>query len=285
MRQFFSLPNGLERLVMEDISFLSDNDNELVYNLAIALGGVNKNDRYNGFIIRGFTPLLVSGTLWSVSDGVAFLNGELLIFPGGTINVPAGKVICIQAATIDYQDPRPFLDGTNNVIWKDRVAQLVIADPTEVEDAASPNYGGTKFPVTGITLYDIQRSNVLGVQNSWLNIGAAGAPAFQNSFSNISTGYPSSFGKNAAFRKRLNAVQLRGYVTRTALISAKVTIFQLPAGFRPAEAFVRPMVGACGQAFILEVDTAGNVSVQPTTLTSPANPVRVCLDSVQFDTI
>lgn len=68
-------------------------------------------------------------------------------------------------------------------------------------------------------------------QDTWHNIGAAGEPAYQNSFSTYGGG---EWGTPSFFKDTLGFVHLRGLVAHSNPMSGY--IFTLPAGYRPATA-------------------------------------------------
>lgn len=82
----------------------------------------------------------------------------------------------------------------------------------------------------GLTGTDINESTLgpvpaLEAAEPWHEVGAVGEPAFQNGYSNSG----SSFETAAFYKDREGVVHLKGTVT-----GATATIFQLPAGDRPA---------------------------------------------------
>ena len=87
----------------------------------------------------------------------------------------------------------------------------------------------------------------------WIEVGAAGAPAFQNSWVNYGSGYPV-----CRFRKDAS-----GIVRVTGLVKSGVaaTIFTLPEGFRLIDTRLH-MPGMSNGAFCqLYVDSNGTVNV------------------------
>jgi hypothetical protein len=110
-----------------------------------------------------------------------------------------------------------------------------------------------------------------GTLDTWHAIGAAGEPAFTNSWSNF-TGYVAGFRKNPNGR-----IFLRGTVTGGTVTAA---IFTLPVGYRPSQqhTFYAP---AGVDAGALIVQTNGQVYINNYVGGSNA---YVSLDGVHFDT-
>jgi hypothetical protein len=82
----------------------------------------------------------------------------------------------------------------------------------------------------GLTGADIKESTLgpvpaIEAAEPWHEVGAAGEPAFQNSYSNSGVGFETA----AFYKDREGVVHLKGNVT-----GATATIFYLPAGDRPA---------------------------------------------------
>lgn len=91
----------------------------------------------------------------------------------------------------------------------------------------------------------------------WHTIGAAGEPAFVNSWVNFAGGF-----QPAAFRKGPDGkVQIRGVIKS----GASATAFTLPVGFRPPNIILAPSVFSSSAGVItstyLQIDTAGLVSI------------------------
>ena len=88
----------------------------------------------------------------------------------------------------------------------------------------------------------------------WINVGAAGAPAFQNGWVNFGGGEaPASY-----YRDRLGIVHFRGLIKSGPTNSV---VFTLPVGYRPGGGTpsYRFLCGASGAAAEVYVNGAGNV--------------------------
>lgn len=109
---------------------------------------------------------------------------------------------------------------------------------------------------------------------AWHVVGAAGEPAFQNSWANVA-GEPA-----AKYRKTPDGrVNLVGSVRSGSVATA---IFTLPAGYRPPETLLIPVLnwnGSAGVMGILRITAAGSVSID-----SPGSNAAVYLSSVSFFT-
>ena len=114
---------------------------------------------------------------------------------------------------------------------------------------------------TGIALSESDNGGI----EAWRYVGATDQPAFQNSWGNLGIGQ-----ERAAFRKDRRRVHLGGVMFGGAL---DVTVFTLPAGYRPATAtkcigFVASLSGLFYFALI-SISPAGVVKFPPTAFPLP----------------
>jgi hypothetical protein len=108
----------------------------------------------------------------------------------------------------------------------------------------------------------------------WHAVGAAGEPAFLNSWTNYGSGYTT-----LAFRKNpLGKVQLRGML-RSAGATAGLNIFTLPTGYRPTARALLDAIAENVQARV-DVNTDGSVMMMMTAATG----TYLSLDGIEFDT-
>jgi hypothetical protein len=103
----------------------------------------------------------------------------------------------------------------------------------------------------------------------WRDVGAAGNPAFQNSWVNYDT---AAFPACAFRREAGGVVRLKGLVKNGSILGA---IFTLPAEYRPARAMIFPVIS---NSTIAEVRVGSNGTVIP----QNGNNVWLSIDSISF---
>jgi len=97
--------------------------------------------------------------------------------------------------------------------------------------------------------------NIIGgcTPDKWHYVGAAGEPAFENSWVNYAGGF-----NNAAFRKLLNGdVQVRGLVKLGTMIA---NIFTFPVNYRPINSYIVIGVSYLTWADLRVVNTGGVIA-------------------------
>jgi collagen type I/II/III/V/XI/XXIV/XXVII alpha len=110
--------------------------------------------------------------------------------------------------------------------------------------------------------------------DTWHQVGAAGEPAFQNSWVNYAAGEAT-----AAFRKDpLGRVMIRGVIKSGTVGGASATAFTLPAAYRPPSTARWPSIANGVATGFIQVESNGFVSVQA------GNNAWVDLDGIDFDT-
>lgn len=91
-------------------------------------------------------------------------------------------------------------------------------------------------------------------------VGAAGQPAFQNSWVNYGAGFlPAGFYKDP-----FGIVHLRGTISNAPGVAASTVIYTLPAGYRPSAKMVcdaQNLTTAAGAYARVDIDTGGNLIV------------------------
>jgi hypothetical protein len=115
--------------------------------------------------------------------------------------------------------------------------------------------------------------------DTWHNIGAAGEPAFQNSWANTSASTPAKFRKFPDGK-----VRLAGRI-KTGLFGT--VTFILPAAYCPAQDVIAPAAyentGGSQTAAEVRIATTGHVTPNATS-TGTAPGIYLSLDGVEFDT-
>jgi hypothetical protein len=104
-------------------------------------------------------------------------------------------------------------------------------------------------------------------------VGAAGEPAFQNSWVN----YDTSPGRSAFFYRDRGRVYLGGVIKTGA---SNTVAFTLPVGYRPLIGNVSFAVNSSGAAAQVSIDSSGNVTPINWTVSSVA--AYCFLDSIDF---
>lgn len=114
-------------------------------------------------------------------------------------------------------------------------------------------------------------------KEAWREVGAAGQPAFQNSWGNNGGGTD----ETAAFRKDGNTnVYLKGYISGGTTADGTV-VFTLPEGYRPnndiriAGMFVQ---GSTENAYQLEIQPDGDVAIYGVSGASPRLSLHTRVD-------
>lgn len=129
--------------------------------------------------------------------------------------------------------PNPYLPG---------VPGSGLGDPQEFADNVQQNFDALAINVQSVTE---------GTSEPWRVVGAAGQPAFQNSWVNYDASHQARFYKDPSGVVRLDGTIKSGSVGGFAA-------FVLPAGYRPVQEqpFAVPSNGAFG---ILLVEPTGEV--------------------------
>ncbi len=116
---------------------------------------------------------------------------------------------------------------------------------------------------------DTRTTKPLPAVGPWINVGSAGAPAFENSWADAGAGFPVP-----SFRidRRRNMVEIRGAVD-SGVVST--TIWTMPVGFRPEDDTASDCVVAHsgsggGEAGSVSITAGGEVSAEePFGVTNP----------------
>jgi len=121
----------------------------------------------------------------------------------------------------------------------------------------------------------IATSRLTSAQYPWIYVGNAGAPAFQNSWTNfLLTTSPLCFYKDPQ-----GFVQIRGFIKDGTIPAA---VFTLPTGYRPPYDFFAPIFSSSGASQVLGYisisSSTGNVKVEG------GNNAQVSLDGIVFST-
>ena len=91
----------------------------------------------------------------------------------------------------------------------------------------------------------------LAPEEGWHEVGAAGEPAFQNSWTNY---IPGAYATAAFFRDARGFVHVKGVIKS----GTGVNVFTLPAGYRPATTHLFPVITDTGAGYVA-VDSDGTV--------------------------
>jgi cytoskeletal protein CcmA (bactofilin family) len=125
-------------------------------------------------------------------------------------------------------------------------------------------YATGPYPDQPLRLKAFGKGRVEIQQQDWIEIQSAGAPKFQNGWTN----YEKEFNTAAFFKDSLGIVHLRGLVQGSTLAKA---IFQLPEGYRPAAQELRivptrrpEIPGVAGEYDFGRMDIAKTGDVLPT---------------------
>lgn len=108
-------------------------------------------------------------------------------------------------------------------------------------------------------------------------VGAAGQPAFQNSWVN----YPGAF-QPVGFYKDRSRVYVKGSVNRGASPLTATTIFTLPADYRPASTLVFATISSGSVIADVRVDATGNVSLASGAVGPGGTGSYLSLDAISF---
>lgn len=112
----------------------------------------------------------------------------------------------------------------------------------------------------------------LGQVEEWHEVGTSGEPAFQNSWTNDTSSYPTA----AFYKDPMGRVHLKGQVTGG--VSGN-SAFVLPVGYRPSTLLVFPAYNFSGNT-IARIYVTSVGTVQP--LFTGTAPQRIPLNGVSF---
>ena len=105
---------------------------------------------------------------------------------------------------------------------------------------------------------------------AWHEIGAAGQPAFQNSWVNYATGF-----NTAAFRKdAFGFVHLKGVLAGT---TGNTVAFTLPVGYTPSATIIQVAIGDVGNVAVVDF-----VTIPANGQLAPHNSASTSIDGVVF---
>lgn len=124
------------------------------------------------------------------------------------------------------------------------------------------------------------RLDALETNDPWHTVGAAGEPAFAANWQN--TG---GSNRKAGFRRNsLGDVELAGWLSTTAAVTAPSTIFTLPAGWRPDANVIlgRSAGNSGGSQVAISIVVNTNGTVQLTSFAGSVQWGNVGLEGISF---
>lgn len=206
-------------LDLDDLEWMQNGLGDCIRGLSAAFG--------QSYILSG-CDVSGGGGVYDITSGWVVLNGEPCYWAGGVgVGLPGGVELYSMAleTSLDPSGIETFQDLTVQNAYQRRRAVPVL---TALAEAGSLPHA----PLTGERMPDRLRA-LLGdaALGEWRTVGAAGEPAFQN-------GWVSGSGASVvAYRKESGGVvRLKGVLYGGS--SSGPTVFQLPAGYRPAASAV-----------------------------------------------
>ena len=197
-------------------------------------------------------------------------NGRTFFFIRGDGNVGIGTNAPDRSLTVGNTVGANYLnvkDGTHEILMGVDSAGGIVSVMTSHDlifrtgnnERMRINAGGN-VSITGRIL-----------QENWTEVGAAGAPAFQNGWTN----YGSVFNTAGYFKDSMGIVHLKGLV-RGGTIGINRAIFTLPAGYRPEKEELHPVITSETAMGRLDIETDGKV------VAYQGSPSWYSLDGITF---
>ncbi len=203
-----TITNG-QPLIPLSVKWVEDGIVEALANLALASYGPYIANDVVVLIDPGIVVVSNTAT-WN--QGAFLYNGEIYTLLAGTAPKTGPQTfVFTNTVTNGSPDPIHFEDDTQKNVHNVRQFQII---------------GGTSGG-SGVTNYvsDYNGATVKPFKGQWITVGALGAPAFQNSWTNFGVPY-----QVLQFKKSGNRIYIRGLIIGGA---SNAVIFNLPNGYRP----------------------------------------------------
>lgn len=249
MNKLITTNNGGFPFHLDDVRFLDDAYRDSINAI---LSQHSDGSAASSFIVSGIA-ISISGTVITASAGWIYISGELLYFPGGTLDHGSFLNIYFGLEVVDGES-RVFEDGSSNNVHQTRQAKMYAQ--------AVPSSGW--YEVAANNLSNIRRLNNLVAQSLEAEqeglrvVGTSGQPAYGGTASSTGSGaiQPLCFHKDS-----FGHVHVQGYFRNTGQWSV---IFTLPVGYRPSNSIyisLRRANGISGNSDMgyLEVKSNGEV--------------------------
>jgi len=204
MRKFITTFTGLHRLKLSDLGFIDAKINEIVAALA-STGG-------DGCILSG-CELAQGATNWQVAAGYVLMFGEVYSLAAGDTGLAkASDPLTLLRFNVDQEivtplSPVSYHDGNSHNVHFTRVATLTTG--------SGINYGA-------LLPYEQVLANKLSAATPWINVGDAGAPAYESHYTGDLRFKKDAFGW----------VHIEGTISADGSAGSTSMVF-LPAGCRP----------------------------------------------------